>query len=65
MEVIKERRGRVATGKHASRPVTVRMRTVPMVSELEAERLGSALALASMAPIMLLGAWLEGSTWPM
>lgn len=62
---IKERRGRVAAGKHRTHPVTVRMRTVPMVSELEAERLGSALALASMVPIMLLGAWLEGSTWPM
>lgn len=65
MEVIKERRGRVAAGKHASRPVTVRMRTVPMLSEEEAERLRSVLALACAVPAALLGAWLEGSTWPM
>lgn len=33
MEVIKERRGRVAAGKHASRPVTVHYRTDPILAD--------------------------------
>ena len=56
MEVIKERRGRVATGRRASRPVTVHYRTVPMLADgrprgaLEWALVALGLAYASGVP---------------
>lgn len=42
--MIKEKRGRAYAAKHTTRPVTVRMRTVPILSE---ERLGD-IAVAAL-----------------
>lgn len=65
MEVIKERRGRAYAGKHTTRPVTVRYRTVPILSEGRREALeGLAGALVCTACIVVTGI-VEGSTWPM
>lgn len=63
--IIKEKRGRVYAGKHATRPVTVRMRTVPILSDDERERVETVAGCAVMAALIALGGAIEGSTWPM
>lgn len=65
MEVIKKERGRVAAGKHRTRPVTVHMRTVPILTEGQRERVREALAGAAMIGLVVLTGLVEGSTWPM
>lgn len=65
MEVIKERRGRVAAGEHRTRPVTVRMRTVPIVSGEARERAEAALWGALALALIAAAGAVEGSTWPM
>ena len=65
MEVIKEKRGRVAAGKHRTRPVTVHMRTVPILTPEQAERARSAACLAAILAGIALGGRIEASTWPL
>ena len=65
MEVIKERRGRAYAGKRGTRPVTVRYRTVPILTQDGAERLRCAACAAAMVACVLATGVVEGSTWPM
>lgn len=65
MEVIKKKRGRVAAGKHRTRPVEVHMRTVPTLTEGQCERVREALAGAVIVGCVVLTGIVEGSTWPM
>lgn len=64
MEVIKERRGRVHAGKHSTRPVTVRYRTVPMLTDGQRENLRGCLYLALIAACVAVTGLVEGSPWP-
>ncbi len=63
--MIEEKRGRVYAGKHTTRPVAVRMRTVPILSDGERERVKAALGCALMVAAIVLGGMVEASTWPM
>lgn len=63
--VIKEKEGRVFAGKHRTRPVTVHMRTVPILAEGQRERVREALAGAAIVGCVVLTGLVEGSTWPM
>lgn len=63
--VIKRKAGRVAAGKHRTRPVEVHMRTVPILTEGQRERVREALAGAAIAGCVALTGLVEGSTWPM
>lgn len=63
--VIKKREGRVAAGKHRTRPVTVHMRTVPILTDAQRERAREALGCAAIVGCVALTGLVEGSTWPM
>lgn len=63
--VIKKREGRVAAGKHRTRPVEVHMRPVPILTEGQRERVREALAGAAIVGCVVLTGLIEGSTWPM
>lgn len=63
--VIKRKRGRVAAGKHRTRPVTVHMRTVHILTEGQRERVREALAGTAIVGCVVLTGLIEGSTWPM
>lgn len=63
--VIKRKAGRVAAGKHRTRPVEVHMRTVPILTEGRRERVREALAGAAIVGCVVLTGIVEGSTWPM
>lgn len=63
--VIKEKRGRVAAGKHRTRPVTVHMRTVPILSDAQRERARGCAGCAVIAGCVALTGIVEGSPWPM
>lgn len=64
MEVIKEKRGRVATGKHVTRPVTVHMRTVPALTPERAEQAKSAACLVGIMACIAVTGRIEASSWP-
>lgn len=63
--VIKRKEGRVAAGKHRTRPVEVHMRTVPILADGQRERVREALAGAAIVGCVVLTGLVEGSTWPM
>lgn len=63
--VVKRKAGRVAAGKHRTRPVEVHMRTVPILTEGQRERAREAVAGAAMIGLVMLTGLIEGSTWPM
>lgn len=65
MEIVKERRGRVAAGKHRTRPVTVHMRTVTILSDAQRERVRECAGCAVLVGCVVLTGIVEGSPWPM
>ena len=64
MEVIKGERGRARVAKRATRPVTVRYRTVPMLTDERREELKACLVLALAVVCVVFTGLVEGSTWP-
>lgn len=62
--VIRQRRGRAYAAHGGTDPVTVRVRTVPALTEGQRERVRCAAGSAAMFALMLLGGLIEGSTWP-
>lgn len=62
---VKARRGRVAAGKHRTRPITVHYRTVPMLADGRREALRGYLGIALIAACIAAVGAVEGSTWPM
>lgn len=63
--VIKRKAGRVAAGKHRTRPVEVHMRTVPILSDAQRERARECVGCAAVVGCVVLTGLVEGSTWPM
>lgn len=61
MEVIRERAGRVSAGKHVTRPVTVRYRTVPILAPEWRARLLDAAGYAALAALIVLTGLVEES----
>lgn len=64
MEVVKERRGRVYAGKHQTRPVTVHMRTVPILTEERRELLAQVIGGFAFVGVMALSGIIERVPWP-
>lgn len=64
MEIVKERRGRVYAGKHQTRPVTVHMRTVPILTEERREQLAQAAGGLAFLGAMALPGIIERAPWP-
>lgn len=62
--VVKRKEGRVFAGKHRTRPVEVHMRTVPILTDGQRERVREALAGAAIVGCVVLTGLVEGSTWP-
>lgn len=65
MEVIEKGAGRADACQRVARPVSVRRRTVPILTQRQRETLQGAALAAAWAALMLLTGFLEGSTWPM
>lgn len=64
MEVVKERGGRVYAGKHQTRPVTVHMRTVPILTEGQRELLAQVIGELTFLGVMALPGIIERAPWP-
>ncbi len=64
MEATRVRRGRVAAGKRVPRPVEVRYRTYPILTQEQEEAVRALPLLALMAALIAFGTWLEGTPWP-
>ena len=64
MEVIKRKKGRVAAGKHRACPVTVHMRTVPILTEERREQLAQAAGGLAFLGAMALPGIIERAPWP-
>lgn len=64
MEIVKERRGRVYAGKHQTRPVTVHMRTVPILTEERRELLAQVIGGFAFVGVMALPGIIERAPWP-
>lgn len=64
MEIVKERGGRVYADKHQTRPVTVHMRTVPILTEERRELLAQVIGELAFLGVMALPGIIERAPWP-
>ena len=64
MEIVKERGGRVYAGKHQTRPVTVHMRTVPILTEGQRELLAQVIGGLAFLGVMALPGISARAPWP-
>lgn len=56
--------GRVYAGKHQTRPVTVHMRTVPILTEGQREQLAQVIGGLAFVGVMALPGIIERAPWP-
>lgn len=64
MEIVKERGGRFYADKHQTRPVTVHMRTVPILTEERRELLAQVIGGFAFVGVMALPGIIERAPWP-